>query len=671
MLNKLTDDDTGGKPLGDLLVNKTKYEMGDAAYNALSDSEKKNHCDILTLLMQGNGQAVQLMETELTKAADARKTTWLNKFLETNLDSMTEKLEEENPNLTPSEINSKLDKLYGDDAKKILAKWSTFGDELANYKKANKSIKEVIKSDKEVIEITENSTDEDVQKAVDNTYKAEADLVKGGAAAEDVVVHDYLNATQYGDGTLLDFFERDKSEFDDKDTIRELYPIVASLSGGQLAGLDFISLKDMILMAITDENGFKNAKMENNAIASIYQDVNREIYDRGGVALTDDALRAKANAQEAKSSFELSNLGIVLWSCTAAAGFAAAGTAIGWAKVKPQALHAHTNFDSFADKAKQLNALGVRKSSALNQLQNYDTYGIKALNKQNTLDLKGLDKEAARATLVKKVEDAKTNIQQFLSENGYENESQFYKAHREAFEESRKTIAVKSPICKYLTIGFTIVTAILAGYSIYNTIKEMMAYYKVTFAPIPKYMVERTDISGTNAKGDPIMIRNQTAYYKVVSCNRTEGDSSVEKENYKILGDRSDLNGDVGQQWLALYSVKYENGLPILADSLKLKMGDGDAPKGYTTGIHMFGDTVPWNLTYPKYAYNDPYDGTYVYFKNDTATVKDQTAGASTTGSFFSGNSLAIGAVVGLVIGIAGVIVINKVKNRKKKKTAA
>ena len=36
MLNRLTDDDTG-KPVGDLLLNKTKYEMGDTAYNALSD----------------------------------------------------------------------------------------------------------------------------------------------------------------------------------------------------------------------------------------------------------------------------------------------------------------------------------------------------------------------------------------------------------------------------------------------------------------------------------------------------------------------------------------------------------------------------------------------------------------------------------------------------------
>ena len=58
LLNKLTDDDTGNKPLGDLLVNQTKYEMGDDAYNKLSDTEKKSRCDILTLLMQGSGEAV-------------------------------------------------------------------------------------------------------------------------------------------------------------------------------------------------------------------------------------------------------------------------------------------------------------------------------------------------------------------------------------------------------------------------------------------------------------------------------------------------------------------------------------------------------------------------------------------------------------------------------------
>ena len=145
------------------------------------------------------------------------------------------------------------------------------------------------------------------------------------------------------------------------------------------------------------------------------------------------------------------------------------------------------------------------------------------------------------------------------------------------------------------------------------------------------------------------MIKNQTAYYKAVLCNRTTGKSDVEKENYKILGDRNDLNGDVGQQWLSLYSVKYENGTPILADSLKLKMGNGDMPDGYTTGIHRFGEKDVFNLTSKLYCYNDPNEGTYVYFKNDTSTVKDLTAAGST----FSGGSLAIGVAAGLLGGAA------------------
>lgn len=33
-------------------------------------------------------------------------------------------------------------------------------------------------------------------------YKAEADMVKGGYAAEDITVHDYLEATEYADGTM-------------------------------------------------------------------------------------------------------------------------------------------------------------------------------------------------------------------------------------------------------------------------------------------------------------------------------------------------------------------------------------------------------------------------------------------------------------------------------------
>ena len=132
---------------------------------------------------------------------------------------------------------------------------------------------------------------------------------------------------------MLEFFERDKSEFDGAENIRELYPLVDSLTGGQLAGLDFLSIKDMVVMAVSDENGFKDVDVSKIESASIYQDVNREIYEKGGVALTDAAMRAKATANEATPAFELSKLGIVLWSSTAAAGVAAAGSAAAWTKI--------------------------------------------------------------------------------------------------------------------------------------------------------------------------------------------------------------------------------------------------------------------------------------------------------------------------------------------------
>ena len=189
----------------------------------------------------------------------------------------------------------------------------------------------------------------------------------------------------------------------------------------------------------------------------------------------------------------------------------------------------------------------------------------------------------------------------------------------------------------------------------------MKAYYKVSFVPIPKYIVDRADITAVNERGETVMIKNQTAYYKAVLCNRTAGSSNVEKKNYEVLKDRNDLNGDVGTQWLSLYSVKYENGMPILADSLKFKMGSGDIPDGYTTGIHRFGEKNAFNLTSRLYCYNDPNDGTYVYFKNDTATVKDLASG-----SIFSGGVLAIGVAAGMLGGVALTLALSAYRRKRR-----
>ena len=623
LLNKLTDDDTGNKPLGDLLVNQTKYEMGDAAYNALSDEEKKNHCDILTLLMQGNGQAILLMENELTKSADSSNSTWVDRFKETSLEKLTETVKNENPNMTPSEINKELDKLYNDDAKKILEKWEAFNEILINYDNAGENIKKAVEgntTDKS-IDINENSTDSEIQEAANKASDTQTKVVSGGLAAEEIAAHDYLETVEYGDGTMLEFFERDKSEFDDSENIRELYPIVDSLTGGQLAGLDFLSIKDMVVMALTDENGFKKVDLNDVLTASIYQDVNREIYEKGGVALTDAAMRAKATAQEATPTFKLSTLGSVLWTCTAVSGAAAAASAIAHAKLKNSPyLKALTEYQD--------------KIKSYQTIMNKDGKGFGNLTS---------DQKSAYKNLLSK-------------KNAYENSEVYQKA------------LFKSNITKYLAAGFTVLGAVLAGVSIYTTIEEMKAFYKVEFTPIPKYIVDRADITAVNQKGETVMVKNQTAYYKAVLCNRTAGSSAFEKKNYEILKDRNDLNGDVGMQWLTLYSVKYENGTPILADSLKVKLGNGDMPEGYTNGIHRFGEKdVVFNLTSRLFCYNDPSEGTYVFFKNDTSTVKDLTAAGST----FSGGSLALGLGAGALAGCALTLLLLKVNNKKKKKESA
>ena len=252
-----------------------------------------------------------------------------------------------------------------------------------------------------------------------------------------------------------------------------------------------------------------------------------------------------------------------------------------------------------------------------------------------------------------------------LSEKAIQQETAF-KASDE-YKNALGEVTIKSDLCHFLAVGFAGLTALLAGFSIYTTVTEMKAYYKVNFVPVPKYIVDRADITATNAKGQEVMMKNQTAYYKAVLCNRTAGSSDVEKKNYEILKDRNDLNGDVGTQWLSLYSVKYVNGAPILADSLKLKMGNGNAPDGYTNGIHRFGEKNVFNLTSRLYCYNDPNDGTYVYFKNETSTVMDLAAAGST----FSGGSLALGLGAGALAGCAFTLIMLRLENKKKKKQTA
>ena len=132
-----------------------------------------------------------------------------------------------------------------------------------------------------------------------------------------------------------------------------------------------------------------------------------------------------------------------------------------------------------------------------------------------------------------------------------------------------------------------------------------------------------------------------------------------------ILGDCADLNGDVGQQWLALYVCRNNKAAqPILADSLKFVLASNEVPAGYETGINMFGNDAAFNLNSKLYDWNQSADSVQVYFQIDKeAKVLDP----STSGSAFSPGWFALTAVLGAAAGAAVTAVIMTVSRKKKK----
>ena len=563
MLNKLTDDDCDGAQIGELLKNETRYEMGETAYAALSDSEKKKHADIITYFVQADERMLYCLTNALAKAADtSTEDTWLDRFQQYTYKQMEYEVIMKYPKLTTkADIGAKLDKLYEDDAKRILSHWGDLQDSLGNLNEAEEKVDSYdAEQAQEIAEETEEQGDDG---EVDEELKEEAE----DAAAETLEAVDAavtLNVAEYLEGmdyefeaggikgqNLLEFFSLDKSAFAGEG-IRALYPMVDVLSEGQIAGLDYLSVRDLIAVGMNDMANYNNVDLDEMESISIFLGVNREIYEPGGVALTSDAMRKQAVKdydpleEETKWSF--------IWR------YMAAGMAI-----------------------------------------------------------------FAAASFV------------------------FAFFYRAKF--AGKALGVAGAVLTVIAVIFLIIS--------FNM--ENDQNYDVSYKEIPNYMVDEVDITTFDAKGRKVMIKDQTAYYKSVRVNRKKGETDVEAENLRILGDRGDLNGDIGKQWLALYAVKFKSGTPILADSFKVVKDNSSLPSGYSIGIHDFGSIAVCNLNKKNYLFAENPTSIYVYYKTDDKPV------SQVSGSIFSVGSLAIGGGIGLAVGaILGFMVALAYRRRKK-----
>ncbi|MBP5781613.1 MAG: hypothetical protein J6X34_10340, partial [Clostridia bacterium] len=547
-LNKLVDDDTE-KPLGDLLLNETKQELGDAAYNALSDEEKKQHADLATIIAQSNGQAMLIMESLITRAADTNDSTWLERFAALDYDKL-----EENTGLPSTDAARQLAKLYDDDAQKILEMWQEFKEHLDGYDTAIKTLEEENKKDfAEKEQFVENY---DPQKATDEEidqfalYSSEIQLHSDVVAncEIDIFCHDYLESLPYEDGTFLDFFTQD---YDDvEEDIEMLYPLVASLTDGQRAGLEFIMLQDLVMFSASDNQGHNNKAFDELEPVSIYLGVDRAIYNKGGVALTSDALRqgvVEAETPEQSIALHVYAGASALLAVSAVVTFAMSSS------VRNTALKELAQYN--------------RTIENLNETIQMNRNGLKGLGFQTKAESQYFSKEVidgkygpAIARHNQAIKDAQEQLAQVKNPE--------YAARLEA----------RSATCQKMMVGSAVIAVVMvavSAYLVYLDYQDMKAYYNVDFTPIPHYMVDEKDLISYNKNGDKIVLKNQSAYYKAVECNRTASD-----EFFGILGTCADMNGDVGKQWLALYSVKNELMEPILASSLKAVVGSTQIPAG-------------------------------------------------------------------------------------------
>ena len=656
MLNKLTDDDCGGAGLGDLLLNETVYEMAKPKFDSLSDKEKEKtsisevnnkvrdslpeeeknkHADILTIIAQSNGNATLLMQNLLTRAADDNDDTWLDRFEDTTYEDLLEI----NGGSNTDTIKA-LDKKYEDDAKLLLEKWEDFCEHLENYEKAleilNKANKKDISEAEETFEAFdfETSTQEEAEKAAEASIEIQYSAEELANAAADVFCKEYLESIDYEDGTMLDFFTQPVEDIEEDITV--LYPIVASLTEGQRAGLEFVSLQNLVMIGSTDEEGYQSATLEAQEATSIYLGVDRNIYKKGGVALTSEALRGKVIEEETPEK----SYALHIWSAVS----------VGVTLLGATAFVTSWVFKNSIDTTRAV----YQKSFA--NLSDYIMRNTKTVNtmkdKLTVLQNKGLN------------ELAKTQQKNIDSYNKAINKAQ---SQLDKYDSSYvQRLESQSSTYSYMRAGAAVFTAVMIAVSatlIYLDYKAMKDYYNVDFTPIPHYMVDEKDITVTNDNGDKIVIKNQSAYYKAVESNRKKGD-----DYFKNIGTCADMNGCVNPQWLAIYAAKNEAMSPILASSLKVVIGDTTVPQGYETGIHMFGEKAAFNLNDSNYCWNKSAKSIMVYFKVDTTVPSS--AGAS--GSNFTAGNLAISGAAGLIIGalISG-IAVSALSKKKNKKAAA
>ena len=629
LLNLMYDPDCNNTKMGDLLLNETKEEMGDAAYNKLSDEEKLEHADMTTILMQGNSDATKYMEQILAMGADTdTEKTWIDRLSEMGtyddmMDALEQEAEDKNETFLPSEAAAELANKY-DSTAEVLAYDIT---QLQEY------FKEYINSGTS-LQDDEDKIDSFIEKNASIENSDVQTWINMGTLYESLAAYKYPTA-ENPDGTLQDFF-MESFDPDDADSRSLLYPMAAALSDGQRSAVEFIALSELITQGIITDaealetaNGFKEF-LDNNDSISVFNGVDRSIFDSSSTALTSSARELQNSSQKSYTegmfgtAFSLQT--VVLASVFAVCSVAtlACGITTG---VLRHATAPKRAYDGLVNK--------IANDMAKKYGWTADMYEGSATLEADRI-LKYTTGSSADQTAVEYC-------------RGYEAAVEY--EHDFSAINSKATILKGFQIA---TIVLVVATIAIGVWTVISGINDLKAYYNrnMDLYPIPDNIVDEAE-SEDGSK--------TYTYYKAVKCNRVEKGLTQDRE---ALEDNADLNGDLGKEWLALYYTKDASaGNPIVVSDLsgfKVITGSDSTPEGMKA-LTLFDMESPVNLTNADWVWNDETNGLYLYYTEDSG---------SSAASIFSGPDqwivyVAAGVVIAAVFFLGGLFVGKRRKERR------
>ena len=645
MLNKFYDGKKGepyatssdtGKKLGDLFLDPIKQE-GNA-----------KGADMEQIIMESSGAAVIAIETSLSMATDLSEESWLDRAAGLTGDELSENLEKYVPaaagqDVAESAVAQFLAQRFGDAANAMAMQWDSIHEEMLWYEVYNdenglwpedgESEEDNGTRIKEFFDALEENNPEAFD-ADYNRYFSVATLYNG--------MYDTPYEGEWGE-TLGDLFNpADGTNYGKNED--NFLPMAAVLSDGQNEALKLMPLSSMIMLGFQNEESIEKVMPNVDEMLgdakeiSVYSGINRGIF-RGGVALTSKALMEAGQGYDPYNDL-WSFSGIYNITCYSAAIASVPLLAGGIAMIVMN-----------RPSAAMLNRIGWLEGAVkiyADSVQHEIEYVVEIAD-YTSANRAYISEAAVMEELTKDLEKL----------NRYNNELTELESNVAALKPMNMAGRVLTGIGGAILIG----AAFMKGYQMYR-------YYNKTFTQIPTMIVDEADIVTYTKDKDGKDVKNinfdQYVYYQAVRCNRQEIDKisdwqdGVEKYPEWGCGDVADLNGDFGQEWVALYTVKTPSkGDPILADSLTLQYGSKNMPSGCSKGLHLFTYTNAADLGDTAWSFNNKRNGVYFFWAEDTNAFAAETASA------FSGGQLTLAGIGGLILGIAGATLVLGRKRRE------